>query len=726
MTFLPSSIPDTRASFFASSNPTPSDEIILRMRATLTEALRLPASIRWVCDWLFEASDSPFHTGLTLPPESFSSALAVRVSHSTSCGSRDAELHMPTGQHGQPFFSPAHLGDKDAYVLFVPVACMDGVTVGYSFGRGVQHPVPPKTKTHQAGPFANFVGGSHGAFPNFVGRFAFGAESDDMLVVSSELSDKFCGLLFVSKKSDGRRSRHLIAVPRENYGFDNLPSRVMFMMSNEETRVPSSKPVARDDAGDSEAMRETDPVVRENRDGDWLDGINDLGFDFVGNGSAGENAMSESHCGGISSNLGPHWRNDGDADILAADEFTAAPASCPGHQALTPPPLGPFAPLFPGTPEFLGGGDDRAELLQQGAQGLQAVLQDMDPHPFLEQGSDRMPTGTAHGAAQCQDDTEAMGQRNRGAERLGQFLQGGGMHGHLVQTLHGGRGTKAGSQDENGCHADWLHDRSGCYTEWIQKMRDVQGVGELLNSSSTSTLTSQHASMRAVGSHLPWMVSPTGAISDGVCFSRQSGRGPSSSGAFDMSTLKQSLAGLARSFNGSYYDKQLPRDFMHPVSGQFVVRFTGELRATLDGPEPAVRDMLQQTAMHSYYASVLPVNPDARLLTGTGLVWKRTAGAGEGRNRASGVVSVRGVDEHDAESIRAERKRLRRERNRRSAAMSNEKRRTRLEAQETELAELRQRLDLLRWRQTVAKEENAALKQSLMWRGPLVATSESI
>lgn len=703
------------------------------MRASLTDALRLPSSLRWVCDWLFEASNSPFHAGLTLPPESFSSALAVRVSHSAPCLSSHSELHRAVRlcRHMPLPPPPPHCEDKDAYVLLVPVACMDGVTVGYSFGRGVQHAVPPITKTHEAAPVVNFVvGGSDGSFPNFVGRFAFDAERHDMLVVSSELSDKLCGLLSVSKKGDGRRSRHLIAVPRDDYGFHHLPSRVMFMMANEETKVPSNvqPQFGGEDAGDGHAMQETDPVTGGNQNEDWLHGMDDFDFDVVGDESAPENILSNN--GGIGFDGAPSLHHDVDADILAADGITTSLlpiASGPGHQALTPPPLGPFPPLLsPDIQEIFEGGEDETRLPgKQGAQALQVGLQDIDLLSFLGQGSEQMPSGAAHGAEQQQDATVGMGQSNGGAERLAQFLQGAGIHDHMAQALHGGGGDRIGSQDRTGCHTEWLQDRSGCYTEWIQKMRDVEGEGELLHRSSTSTSTTQYTPVHAVANHMPWIVSPTGAMSDGVGLSRQGRRGSSSSGAFDMSTLMKSLGGLARSFQGSYYDKQAQRNFMHPVSGQVVARFMGELRATLDGPEPAVTDLLQQTAMHSYYASVLPVNPDARLLTGTELVWRRTAEAGEGRDGASGAVSVR-VNEQDAEAIRAEKRRLRRDRNRLSAARSNEKRRERLEAQERELAELRERIGLLRRRKTVAEEENTALKQSLMRRGSLFATSEGM
>lgn len=719
--FPPPSISDTRTSFFSSASPNPSDDVVRHVRQSLSAALRLPSSLRWVADWLFDSSESPFHAGLTVPPEVFSTSLAIRISHDVSALAMESEMSFATGLYGRMPMLPqlsrsTSTQDQDAFVLLVPVACLDGVTVGYSFGHGAQ---PAVIESVMGNLGAHFHGAGSPAFPNFVGRFAFDRNAHDLLVVTNELAHNLVALLSVSKKGEDVRSRRLIAVPKQQYDFYHLPSRPVFMMSNDETRIPSKLrfQFGRDEAREGDVAQNAEMPPSEDRHSHALAGIDDLGPHFAPVGSDLDELMRGS--AGVDSEAGLTG-NDTNADVLEADEIPAPPPPVPSGsiQDAIPQqqlPAAPLPSLSLDMGQLLSDHDTRNALLGQFGMRLpHAHGHDVDLHALLEPGSQRSQERQGNpdsGSERLQENGTGSVSGDGEGEVPGHGMQGKDMDGLMLHIAHGGPEHGFISEPGNGCYSHML--------------RGLLGSGEEEEEgpvSNMSTSGSEAASMPPGANHTPWILS-NGVSSDGVSLSRRGVQNSSSSGAFDMSTLRQSLEALERSLKGSFYGKRAQRNFMDPMSGEVVARFVGELSATLDGPEPLLTSMLQQKAMNSYYASVLHVDPDTRLLTGMDLCRKRTTRTV--LNGTRGAISAGVLGEQDLEARRAKKQKIRREKNRLSAARSNEKRRMQLEARKDELAKLQQRLEILQGRKTVAEEENAALKQSLMLQGQLACFDQS-
>lgn len=109
-------------------------------------------------------------------------------------------------------------------VLLVGVAHSGGNLIGYSFG-GLGHR-ETKGAGGSSGEGCNFDGKGLPMFPHFVGRFAFDAGKNELLVVVNQLNDYVTGIVNV-KRGDGRvRERTMYAVANGNYGYKKLPIKV--------------------------------------------------------------------------------------------------------------------------------------------------------------------------------------------------------------------------------------------------------------------------------------------------------------------------------------------------------------------------------------------------------------------------------------------------------------------------------------------------------------------
>ena len=118
---------------------------------------------------------------------------------------------------------------KGADLLLLPVACADGITVGYSFGS-MRSATPSQTR--------------NGAF---CGRFAFEIQREELVVISNgdqpgipEHVDKLMVIMSFLWTPQAVREHYMILCPMQEYSFYNLPNEVLFF-SSAEMHTPSKQ-----------------------------------------------------------------------------------------------------------------------------------------------------------------------------------------------------------------------------------------------------------------------------------------------------------------------------------------------------------------------------------------------------------------------------------------------------------------------------------------------------
>ena len=226
------------------------------------------------------------------------------------------------------------------------------------------------------------------------------------------------------------------------------------------------------------------------------------------------------------------------------------------------------------------------------------------------------------------------------------------------------------------------------------------------NSLSTSSLiptpTAPHSPLRQES----WLLS--GQPPDGVGVPRRPGRTDTSSGAFDMSLLSESLANIEKTMSGNFYSPKVRKDVLHPQTGELLSRCTGELRAQLQSVDGVPLTLFRQIAAQAYYATQVPMSHDTRLLA---------PAAGTAKSRVAPLaprpMPTSAVDQMSEEAVKEAKLEAKRIKNRMSAAKSNRKRRAQLEAQRSELSVLRERVEELRGKKLRVLEENEFLKQQI-------------
>lgn len=207
----------------------PPNAIGMQIATCLRSILRIPLETRWVCDFLFSnLTMSPFHYNIPLAPESFKNALNMTIRQ---------EILVPNTLFSQMSCTEAMQEERDAFhksstkvstkvdTMFVPVASMDNMCVGYAFGvAGAQEEMDIGVASN---PFR----------PPFTGRFAFDLARGDLLVVVHGGTPVSVGLKGMVMRKDVCREQYTITVPSEEYGWGFLPSRATCMLSSEEYRV---------------------------------------------------------------------------------------------------------------------------------------------------------------------------------------------------------------------------------------------------------------------------------------------------------------------------------------------------------------------------------------------------------------------------------------------------------------------------------------------------------
>lgn len=239
-------------------------DAVLRCHAKrrLYRAFRQAGS-RVISEWLFANPQQPFHMNVGLPPPSFRDVIAVRAvdvtSTADSTGVTEDNAFRNTTSSPQSQAEPQKHVIPGRDLLFVPVYMEGGRVLGYTFGAGVVNDdVAATAATTKA------TSKSHCPFdlrraafpPHAVGRFTFDAALHDLLMVAPDAPDCSMSIMHFRCGRDGERpvpnagaesnvqndqarERTWFIVPFANYGYRQLPGRVINMQYIPEHRMPS-------------------------------------------------------------------------------------------------------------------------------------------------------------------------------------------------------------------------------------------------------------------------------------------------------------------------------------------------------------------------------------------------------------------------------------------------------------------------------------------------------
>ncbi|CDF34312.1 unnamed protein product [Chondrus crispus] len=594
-------------------------------------------------------------------------------------------------------------------MLLVPVLNVADTTLGYAFLKGVTGASMPTA-----------AGDTPDAPPHFIaGRFSFDARRRDFLMVVNSMSPHVTGLMSIRMRDDHRaRDRCFFAIPKADYGPGNLPGRALsvqcqvdYLVDGDDSDIPATPPYEYDpnaEYGDQDRPPAEDEI-----------------------------------CSGMT------WDNH----------------ETPNHIADPPDVERDFAHQA----DYDDDDDPTSDvLLDQVVPGMPNISADL----FLPQHqAEPLPESWADGL-------DAMGavispfEDPNGVipELLNDFVVKGGAFpddDDVNPIFSDDEDILSGINSIMPESPDPAHEyRKQNPTTGHKRRPDVLdqlALSSPVNSSSTTsngTDFSFHTALPA--SELSWILSSAGSTPDGVGVPRVPGANDTSSGSFNMNSLVDSLATIEKSLKGSFYGPKVRKDVLHPLTGELVSRCTGKVRASIDNVDASSLFHLRKIAAQTYYSSVLSVAPDARLLplslasrpfisaptTSTNLRQptdepRRKQGRTEPQHRpapaplaprpvvtislppglphpevlqlpepiASTTIPPAPTDEKSAREAKLEAKRIK---NRLSAARSNQKRRAQLEAQKQELAELRERVQELKWRETKVSEENEILKRQIL------------
>ncbi|CAN8066217.1 unnamed protein product [Agarophyton chilense] len=621
----------------------------------LWHALRTARENPWVAEWLFSDHARPFHSHASVPPESFDNALAIHLHHDISTPDQCTPID-PYRQVARPVCGEKKLVfSKDIDLLLVPVAHLDGVTVGYTFIRGIREDAVHETM-RPSFETARTTGIEFGA-PTFIpGRFTFHNERRDYLMVVNGMSPHMTGIVSMRWRTESTRDRCFFAIPKANYGANNLPSRVLTVQCNVDHAINTS-PNANRNTPHSECTQQTENSqsgtfpLAVNPTHDYLPQPSPksipIHFDF----DSSADPVLEPREQEVPD---PFFKLDANLDNTWAQGLETIGTIIPPGDANDLPEL--MQDIFPNT-SF----DDMEQLFNM----ANAVWSNESPFPVAEEQPNLLSPALSSFTASS---------RNTSGEKA------------------------SGSQPHSAPEID------------------------------------NHASS--------WLVSDgVSATPDGVGVPRRPGGNDTSSGAFNMSALSDSLQSIERSLKGNFFSPKVRKDIMHPQTGELLSRSTGQLTAKLETLDAFSLKLFREIAAQSYYASVMNMSSDNRLLP---MIQPMPAsdslsngGKAAHRNpirkrpvfkkvapallapRPVAIVAApdTGISDEQAaakskeEAVRQAKLEAKRIKNRMSAARSNQKRRAQLDAQRQELAALRQRAEELTNKKQVLMEENKALRR---------------
>ena len=252
--------------------------------------------------------------------------------------------------------------------------------------------------------------------------------------------------------------------------------------------------------------------------------------------------------------------------------------------------------------------------------------------------------------------------------------------------------------------------------EWRKEPHQTCRAGDENISNFPSTFSKRN--------HTPLVVSRDGHVSDRSTFSEASAIADRCSGVFNMHVLDECL----HEMGGVVFSKPMP--YPKRLDCKWDAGYKPDVYLQLDSVEEFIGNTLRKNCMQVYYDVVLTVNVDYRLLEHPEKKFKRIAPRSEdvicdGSSQLGNYHFIRKeTDDCICESMecpflvahRAEKARVleeRRRRNRLCAARSNERRRTRLLAENVELRELKKKMENLREREKQLMRENEILRKGL-------------
>jgi len=110
-----------------------------------------------------------------------------------------------------------------------------------------------------------------------------------------------------------------------------------------------------------------------------------------------------------------------------------------------------------------------------------------------------------------------------------------------------------------------------------------------------------------------WSFNEDGTTDDGVGVPRKPGPSPTSSGAFDMGDLANSLAKLEKHVKGSFFCLRAKSDRIDPNTGELLSRQTGQQVSAVTTLDPITTKRLRTIAAQSYYGTTLSPKIDRPL-----------------------------------------------------------------------------------------------------------------
>lgn len=214
-------MPEVTQRFFGESLS--GNDVKRRLRA----ALRLPSQSRKVADWLFDVYEHNFRVdSSTVSPDCFASALAIVSESFSELPDESERLRLPQDGKGKD----DEIYSK-AFVVFIPAEERDGIILGYSFhiGTPVKQDMFPICEVLRQ-TYAN------------VGRFAFDKLHSEVLL-SMVQSTPTTSLVCTLNWFEGALQQTMyFSVPFEEYGYGNLPSRVIGLSIHSQWMLASCTP----------------------------------------------------------------------------------------------------------------------------------------------------------------------------------------------------------------------------------------------------------------------------------------------------------------------------------------------------------------------------------------------------------------------------------------------------------------------------------------------------
>ncbi|PXF47602.1 hypothetical protein BWQ96_02581 [Gracilariopsis chorda] len=628
-----------------------SDDPLLNVgKKELSIALQTAAENPWVAEWLFTDPGRPFHPHISVPPEAFEKALAIHLHHDIStpdCAPVEPyQRILPSSEKPKKI-----VVSKDIDLLLVPVARMDGVTVGYTFIRGIrEHTVEQKFRSAFGAPHPSDFDFNR---PLFVpGRFTFHNERRDYLMVVNGMSPIMTGIVSMRWRDHATRDRCFFAIPKAEYGPNNLPRRVLSVQCNVDHVVGTDPtPPPQDTTSQLSQQLNTHQVHQHQQEQQVQQLPKESLFDIH-----------------VDSNVQPFLE--------------------PKDQQVPSPLLKFDAPL---DNSWAQGLETLGTIISpEQANGIPEIMQDFFPNTSMDD------------MAQLLSSPETFGDDNSPFP-LSDDLQ------HSTSPAESSLTSSSGS------------------TQPELASKAMQLVPEMDSVNNSWILTDEN-----------------GRTPDGVGVPRRPGGNDTSSGAFDMSSLFDSLRSIERSLKGHFFSPKVRKDIMHPQTGELISRSTGQLMAKLDTIDSRSLQLFREVAAQSYYSSVMSMSRDNLLLPLQPLIsptpmiqavtpipqpprsvrqktiQKRVAPAPLAPRPvsiAAAAVAVAPDDEtvkkSEEEAARQAKLEVKRIKNRMSAARSNQKRRAQLEAQRKELAALRKRVEELTSKKQVMMEENMNLRKQV-------------